>query len=228
VSEAWTTAATDAARPRFTPVSVSEEADAVPRQEPAEATLPAVPKSRAGRFGPLFGTVVHEAIGLVLGDPELAAPTAVRRVAERSGLADHLEEAAADVTRALDALRAEGLVRRPGPELQLEYPVSGAWEGGRLLSGYIDLIAVTGVRIHLLDFKTDAPPVGELLEAYPEYCAQVRAYARLAATIPRVAHIRCGIDDILREHPTLEAEDVREALRYAAEAVRERMIPLEA
>jgi uncharacterized protein (DUF433 family) len=36
------------------------------------------------------------------------------------------------------------------------------------------------------------------------------------------------IDEILKEHPTLEAEDVAEALQYAAEAVRERMIPLEA
>jgi uncharacterized protein (DUF433 family) len=35
------------------------------------------------------------------------------------------------------------------------------------------------------------------------------------------------IEEIVREHPTLEAEDVREALRYAAEAVRERMIPLD-
>jgi ATP-dependent helicase/nuclease subunit A len=193
VSETWTTAAIDAARPRFTPASVSEEASAVPRQEPAEATLPAVPKSRAGRFGPVFGTVVHEAIGLVLRDPELTVPAAVPRAAERSGLADHLEEAAADVTRALDALRAEGLCRRPGAELQLEYPVSDAWEGGRLLSGYIDLIAVTGDRIDLLDFKTDAPPAGELSDAYPEYCAQVRAYARLAEAIPRIARIRYGL-----------------------------------
>jgi uncharacterized protein (DUF433 family) len=36
------------------------------------------------------------------------------------------------------------------------------------------------------------------------------------------------IDEILKEHPTLEAEDVAEALQYATEAVRERMIPLEA
>jgi uncharacterized protein (DUF433 family) len=35
-----------------------------------------------------------------------------------------------------------------------------------------------------------------------------------------------SVDEILREHPTLEAEDIREALQYAAEAVRERMIPL--
>jgi len=32
--------------------------------------------------------------------------------------------------------------------------------------------------------------------------------------------------EILRAHPDLEAEDIREALRYAAEAVREREIPV--
>lgn len=33
-------------------------------------------------------------------------------------------------------------------------------------------------------------------------------------------------DEILRAYPDLETEDVREALRYAAEAVRERELPL--
>ena len=33
------------------------------------------------------------------------------------------------------------------------------------------------------------------------------------------------VDEILEEHLTLEAEDISEALQYAAEAVRERMIP---
>jgi uncharacterized protein (DUF433 family) len=32
----------------------------------------------------------------------------------------------------------------------------------------------------------------------------------------------------VKEHPTLEAEDITEALQYAAEAVRERMSPREA
>ena len=34
--------------------------------------------------------------------------------------------------------------------------------------------------------------------------------------------------DILDAYPDLEAEDIREALRYAAEAVRERELPLSA
>ncbi len=33
-------------------------------------------------------------------------------------------------------------------------------------------------------------------------------------------------DEILKAYPDLEREDIREALRYAAEAVRERAIPL--
>ena len=33
-------------------------------------------------------------------------------------------------------------------------------------------------------------------------------------------------DDILQAHPDLEREDIREALRYAAEAVKERALPL--
>lgn len=34
-------------------------------------------------------------------------------------------------------------------------------------------------------------------------------------------------DEILRDYPDLEAEDIREALRYAAEAVSERELPLQ-
>jgi uncharacterized protein (DUF433 family) len=34
------------------------------------------------------------------------------------------------------------------------------------------------------------------------------------------------VDKILQEYPDLEAEDIREALRFAAEAVRERQIPV--
>ena len=34
--------------------------------------------------------------------------------------------------------------------------------------------------------------------------------------------------DILDAYPDIEAEDIREALRYAAEAVRERELPLSA
>jgi hypothetical protein len=59
----------------------------------------------------------------------------VCHVAERVGVAEHVEEAIADAILTLDALRAEGLVGPIGLELQIESPIAGAGDGGRLLSG---------------------------------------------------------------------------------------------
>lgn len=56
----------------------------------------------------------------------------------------------------------------------------------------------------------------------------IRGLRMPVATVVGMVAEGMSVDEILKEHPTLEAEDIREALRYAAEAVRERMIPLEA
>lgn len=45
------------------------------------------------------------------------------------------------------------------------------------------------------------------------------------ATVVGLVSSGMADDEILREYPDLEREDIREALRYAAEAVRERQIP---
>ena len=46
------------------------------------------------------------------------------------------------------------------------------------------------------------------------------------ATVVEMVADGMGEEGILKAYPDLEREDVREALRYAAEAVRERGIPL--
>jgi uncharacterized protein (DUF433 family) len=46
------------------------------------------------------------------------------------------------------------------------------------------------------------------------------------ATIVEMVADGMGTDEILRAYPDLESEDIREALHYAAEAVRERELPL--
>ena len=56
----------------------------------------------------------------------------------------------------------------------------------------------------------------------------IRGLRMPVATVVALVADGMTIEEILREHPTLEADDIREALLYAAEAVRERMIPLEA
>jgi uncharacterized protein (DUF433 family) len=56
----------------------------------------------------------------------------------------------------------------------------------------------------------------------------IRGLRMPVATVVGMVADGMTVEEILREHTTLEAEDVREALQYAAEAVRERMVPLEA
>jgi uncharacterized protein (DUF433 family) len=56
----------------------------------------------------------------------------------------------------------------------------------------------------------------------------IRGLRMPVATVVGMVAEGMSVDEILREHPTLEPEDIREALQYAAAAVRERMIPLEA
>jgi uncharacterized protein (DUF433 family) len=46
------------------------------------------------------------------------------------------------------------------------------------------------------------------------------------ATVVGMVAEGMSVDEILAEYPDLEAEDIREALQYAAEAVRERDLPL--
>jgi ATP-dependent helicase/nuclease subunit A len=126
----------------------------------------------------VFGETVHLAIGLALREPALAPTAAVERASAATALADHRAEAAADVARALAALERAGLRRRPGPELQLEYPVALARDG-RLLAGYVDLLAATAAGLAVVDFKTDAPPEGDVAAAHPAYVEQVRSYAAI-------------------------------------------------
>jgi ATP-dependent helicase/nuclease subunit A len=190
IARRWEAAAHEAARPRFSPVAVSEARAALIEREPIEA---APHKAREGRFGHVFGAAVHQAIGSLLRDPALSPPEAIRRAAASAGLSEHLDEAVADVGRAWQRLRAEGLARRPGPDLQLEYPVAAPWGDGTLLTGYVDLIAAGADTLHLLDFKTDTPPSGPVEAAYPEYVSQVRLYGRLLPGVAGGHQLRLGL-----------------------------------
>ena len=198
VFERWSIAATAAAQPRFKPASVTGEAR---RDDDEDTAEPPAPKPREGRFGSVFGTAVHLALGIVVRDPAVPVDEAVRRAARLAGLGDHLVEASADVGRALAALGAAGLLVA---ERAVEYPIAGPWDNGLLLSGYVDFIAADPDRLSVIDFKTDTPPSGPVEAVYPEYARQARAYGRLltAAGIAGTRRVRCGLlftgDGIIR------------------------------
>ncbi|MBI5487729.1 MAG: UvrD-helicase domain-containing protein [Deltaproteobacteria bacterium] len=205
--EQWASAAGEASRPKWGPRGVAAAAHEPPTAaedetesprtvEGAVSALPAAaaardapePASRGGRrgrFGPRFGDMVHLAIGHVVGG--LDVPEAVRRAAARTGQADHLADAATDVSRAIDALASAGLLGRPGVQVRLEYPVAGPGPGGTLVTGYADFLAATPAALTLVDFKTDPPPEGSVGEAYPAYVAQLRTYFGLLTPVARAA-----------------------------------------
>ncbi|MDP9410462.1 MAG: DUF433 domain-containing protein [Actinomycetota bacterium] len=54
----------------------------------------------------------------------------------------------------------------------------------------------------------------------------IRGLRILVATVVEMVAEGMSDEEILRAYPDLESEDIREALRYAAVAVREREIPL--
>jgi len=186
-------AAAEAGRARLVPRGIAAEAHRAVEVEPeGEAGAPAKP--REGRHGRVFGETVHAAIGLSLREPGLEPGVAVARAARTTGLAADLEAAAADVRRALGALDGAGLRRMPGPDLRLEYPVASV-RAELLLSGYIDLVSSRDGEVSVVDFKTDAPPRGDVRASYPAYAEQVRGYGRALVDLGLAAegHVRCGL-----------------------------------
>jgi ATP-dependent helicase/nuclease subunit A len=139
--------------------------------------------------------VVHRSVGLLLDAPARGVEGTVREIARAAGLAQHLDAAAEDVRRALAALKAEGVTGPLGPAVRVEYPVAAAWDDGVLLGGYIDLVAVVGDRVVVIDVKTDMPPAGAVEKAHPEYVRQVWAYGELLrrAGVAEGRAVRCGL-----------------------------------
>lgn len=54
----------------------------------------------------------------------------------------------------------------------------------------------------------------------------IRGMRLPVATVVAMVADGMSFDEILAAYPDLEAEDIREALRFAADAVRERTLPL--
>ena len=68
----------------------------------------------------------------------------------------------------------------------------------------------------------------ERITTDPDVMAGVPCIRGLRFPVATVAMVADGMttDEILAEHPDLTAEDIHESLLYAAEAVRERELPL--
>jgi len=152
-------------------------------------------KADAGRFGMAFGSTVHRALELVLSGAHTTVAAAVSLAAAEVELPDHLEDAAADVQRALDTLRQLGISSEPAISMRTEYPLTMRRRGGKLLSGIIDLLVVGTDVAFVIDFKTDMPQPGTLAAGYPQYTEQLRLYGEMlhAAGLLAGRQVRLGL-----------------------------------
>jgi ATP-dependent helicase/nuclease subunit A len=190
VDARWAAAAGEASRPRLAPAAVSGEAHRIVEERDEEAG--SARAYRPSRFGPVFGETVHLAIGEALRDAALSPAEAVARAARLTSLDANVSEATDDVTRALAALGQARLRRAPGADLQLEYPLAFA-RAGKLLTGYVDLLAATDGVVTVIDFKTDAPPAGDVLASHPDYVEQVRSYGRILVELGVAREVKGGL-----------------------------------
>jgi ATP-dependent helicase/nuclease subunit A len=192
VEAAWNTAAIEAGIAQHRPVGVSSVAHELITEEEEENEERWKDHDRKGRYGREFGTLVHRAMEISLRDTNVGATDAVARAANETGFRQHLDEAVADVDRGLAALLQEGLSGDVGQSLRLEYPVSGPGDNGTMLLGYVDLVHVKDSRLTVIDFKTDQPPDGEVVELMPAYVEQVKMYGQLLSSVG-LGETRCGL-----------------------------------
>ncbi len=162
-----------ASAPVAVPQAVTAAAKDAASDEEGEAAE-RLHKIEGARYGAEFGSLVHRALELALGGGQTPARNAVENAAAGAGVRERIGEAIEDVERTLAALRDNG-ISQPGWQLLCEYPICHV-QPGQLLNGFIDLLAVSGNEVAVIDFKSDQPREGEVASAYPDYAEQLRLY----------------------------------------------------
>jgi ATP-dependent helicase/nuclease subunit A len=182
------------ARPLAVPTAVTSEISKAGVDEEWSFDSERLRKAESERFGATFGSVVHRALELLLDGCIGSAAMAVTLAAHEVGLGEHLEDAEADVLRAVEALRPLG-VGRQGTTVTTEYPLAMAWNDGKLLTGFVDLLLLTDDSALVIDFKTDTPVAGPVRAAYPKYAAQLGLYGEILQTAGVVGRreLRVGV-----------------------------------
>jgi ATP-dependent exoDNAse (exonuclease V) beta subunit len=188
-------AASVAMQPVATPTAVTLEAAGTAGAEEMGIEPERARKADSERFGRVFGLAVHRSLELIVSRSIDDVARAAALAAQEVGLTEHLAEAEADTRRALDGLRRVGILDQPGSTLVTEYPLAMAWDGGKLMTGYIDLLVLSATQTMVIDFKTDAPPDGSVFARYPKYATQLRLYGELlrAAGIVGERELRLGL-----------------------------------
>ena len=167
-----------ASQPVAVPVAASLAAVETAADRETEAVGERTCKAADSRFGVVFGLAVHRALELLATDSIGGVGAAVAVAIEAEGLTEHQAEARDDVERTQRALQQAGFFD-PAAVRLTEYPVTMRQPGGRLVSGYADLVVMRADELWVVDYKTTKPRSGPLARTYPDYAAQLRLYGRM-------------------------------------------------
>ncbi len=187
-------ALTAALHPVAVPVAASVAAAETAADDATDAVGERTRKAADSRFGPVFGLAVHRALELLATESIADVGAAMAVAIEAEGLTEYQAEARDDVERAQRALQQAGFFD-PAARRLTEYPLTMRHAGGRLVSGYADLVVTRADELWVVDYKTNTPRAGVLARAYPEYAAQLRLYAHMlhGAAVVGTRRVHLGV-----------------------------------
>lgn len=189
--------ATDIAH-RVVPTPVGLELPAGLLKEPRDLELPAWMK---GRYGAAVGRAVHATLQTV----DLVTGEGLDGIAEVQALAESVADRLVAVRALAHAGWAAPTVRSAASREHHKEMYVGAIIGGQLVEGYIDLLyRDDDGSLVVVDYKTDANPSDETVQAYR---AQLAVYARALAEATG-EHVSRGVLVFCREDGAVEREVV--------------------
>jgi ATP-dependent helicase/nuclease subunit A len=187
-------ALTSAAQSVAVPVAASLAAAETAADGDTETGGERTRKAADSRFGTVFGLTVHRALELLATGCIADVGAAVAVAIDAEGLTEHRTAVRDDVLRAQRALQLAGFFD-PAAVRLTEFPLTMRQPGGRLVSGYADLVVMCAEALWVVDYKTNTPRSGPLARAYPLYAAQLRLYARMlqAAAVVGARRLHLGL-----------------------------------
>ncbi|TFG38014.1 MAG: hypothetical protein E4H39_01155, partial [Syntrophobacterales bacterium] len=170
--------------------------------EPGDAMETAEPSSKDAI---IRGIVIHRMLSTYIKSALLPSEKAVAIALAHEGIArKRADKLAGGIVNEVAATVSEpfvaGLIKKPHPMVETEWPLEYLTEKGGLRSGIIDLAVFDGATWWIVDFKTSRPREGENLEDFlqkeeEKYRPQTDTYRRMVMNLINddTAKIRSGI-----------------------------------
>ncbi|MBW2638119.1 MAG: PD-(D/E)XK nuclease family protein, partial [Deltaproteobacteria bacterium] len=155
------------------------------------------------------GIVIHRMLSTYIKSALLPSEKAVAMTLVHEGIArKRADKMAGGIVKEVAATISEpfvaGLIKKPHPIVETEWPLEYLTEKGGIRSGIIDLAVFDGTTWWILDFKTSHPKEGEELEAFLK--EEENKYT------PQIGHYRSMIKNLVND----DSQEIRAGIYLTA------------